>query len=87
MEGDLPESVLWRKKAKFWEGAGVEEILSEYAEKNVSDSDFRSERVIGTDLKLNSKEELLYYRHFKEYFGSLPDLDWMGRTKGAPGAE
>jgi asparagine synthase (glutamine-hydrolysing) len=86
MEGDLPESVLWRKKAKFWEGAGVEDFLSDYADKNVRDSDFRSERIVRADLKLNTKEELLYYRHFKEYFGSLPDLEWMGRTKGAPEA-
>jgi len=26
----------------------------------------------------------MYYRIFKEHFGDLPNLDWMGRTKGAP---
>jgi len=33
---------------------------------------------------LNSKEELLYYRIFSEWFGDAGDLHWMGRTKGAP---
>jgi hypothetical protein len=27
---------------------------------------------------------LMYYRIFKEHFGELAQLDWMGRTKGAP---
>jgi asparagine synthase (glutamine-hydrolysing) len=33
---------------------------------------------------LDSKEELLYYRIFREWFGTLADLSWMGRSKGAP---
>jgi hypothetical protein len=31
---------------------------------------------------LNTKEELLYYRLFREHFGEAGDLAWMGRTKG-----
>jgi asparagine synthase (glutamine-hydrolysing) len=33
---------------------------------------------------LNTKEELLYYRIFREQFGAELDLSWVGRTKGAP---
>ncbi|MFX1286270.1 MAG: hypothetical protein ACFFB5_21735 [Promethearchaeota archaeon] len=33
---------------------------------------------------LNTKEELFYYRLFQEKFGELKELDWIGRTKGAP---
>ena len=84
LENDLPESVLWRKKAKFWEGSGVGDMLSKYAEGKISDSDFKSQRMIRKDWKLNTKEELLYYRFFNEHFGQLEDLSWMGRTKGAP---
>jgi asparagine synthase (glutamine-hydrolysing) len=84
MENDLPESVLWRKKAKFWEGSGVGGMLSGYAEENITDSDFKSERMIRDGWKLNTKEELLYFRFFNEHFGHLDDLSWMGRTKGAP---
>ena len=32
LDGALPESVLNRTKAKFWEGAGVGDLLAEYAE-------------------------------------------------------
>ncbi len=84
VEDLLPEELLMRKKAKFWQGGGVKEIIAEYADKRISDHDFASERKLDNGETLNSKEELLYYRHFKEYFGEFDDLSWMGRTKGAP---
>jgi asparagine synthase (glutamine-hydrolysing) len=84
VEDAVPDSVLWRPKAKFWQGAGVKELLSEHAEGTISDTEFREERKLPNGWKLNSKEELMYYRIFKGHFGELPELDWMGRTKGAP---
>jgi asparagine synthase (glutamine-hydrolysing) len=80
----LPEEVLWRRKAKFWQGAGVSDLLAQYAEAQVSDDDLRRERSLPNGWLLNTKEELMYYRIFKEHFGELEDLSWMGRTKGAP---
>lgn len=80
----LPESVVNRPKAKFWEGAGVTEVLAQYAEENITDKDFAMERVLPNGWTLNTKEELLYYRIFREHFGNMKDLSWMGRTKGAP---
>ena len=84
VEDAVPDPVLWRPKAKFWQGAGVEELLSDYAEATISDADFENERILPNGWKLNSREELMYYRIFKEHFGELTQLDWMGRTKGAP---
>ena len=84
VEDTVPEAVLWRPKAKFWQGAGVKDMLAEYADSTISDADFKSERKLSNGWNLNSKEELMYYRIFKEHFGELPRLDWMGRTKGAP---
>ena len=84
VEHAVPESVLWRPKAKFWQGAGVQELLSDHAEDSISDTDFKQERKLRNGWTLNSKEELMYYRIFKEHFGDLAQLDWMGRTKGAP---
>lgn len=84
MEGKLPERVLGRPKAKFWEGAGVGELLAGYAEQRIPDNDFSRERRLSNGWVLNSKEELMYYRVFKETFGAVADLAWMGRTKGAP---
>ena len=80
----LPESVAWRPKAKFWEGAGVTDLLAQCAENSISDADYRRERILSNSWQLHSKEELLYYRIFKEHFGEMESLDWMGRTKGSP---
>lgn len=84
--GALPDRVLNRPKAKFWQGAGIGELLAEHAEGHVSDSDFRREMTLPDGSTLNSKEELLYWRVFRESFGRCRSLDWMGRTKGAPRA-
>lgn len=83
VEDLLPASVLWRPKAKFWQGAGVQNLIAEHANQQVSDADFQRERRLPNGWVLNSKEELFYYRIFKEHFGELENLDWMGRTKGA----
>lgn len=80
----LPERIVMRAKAKFWEGAGVEEHLLAFAEEQVSDEDMQRERHLPNGKVLNTKEELYYYRIFREFFGSVNSLEWMGRTKGAP---
>jgi asparagine synthase (glutamine-hydrolysing) len=84
MQGALPEQVLWRPKSKFWQGAGVGTLLEQHANETVTDADFTRERRLPNGWRLNSKEELLYYRIFKQHFGEFEDLNWMGRTKGAP---
>lgn len=84
MKGLLPENILYRPKVKFWEGAGVEGILKEYAESQITDNVFRKERKLSNGLIINSKEELFYYRIFKHHFGPDIDLSWMGRTRGSP---
>lgn len=80
----LPEQVLMRPKAKFWEGAGVESQIAQYANDTITDRDFERGRCLGESLRINSKEELFYYRIFREHFGELEDFTWMGRTKGTP---
>ncbi len=84
MEGSLPGQILNRPKAKFWEGAGVKELLSDYAEDKITDNDFRKERELPNGWLINTKEELFYYRIFKDHFGKDTDLSWMGRTDGSP---
>jgi len=84
MEEALPDKIFNRPKAKFWEGAGVRELISDYAEKHITDADFRNERLLSNGLIINTREELYYYRIFKEHFGSDIDLSWMGRTEGSP---
>jgi asparagine synthase (glutamine-hydrolysing) len=84
MDGALPEPILNRTKAKFWLGAGVGDLLADFANQHVSDHEFDQERMLPGGLVLNSKEELMYYRIFREHFGDFDNLAWMGRTKGAP---
>jgi asparagine synthase (glutamine-hydrolysing) len=84
MAGDLPEAILNRPKAKFWQGAGVQDLLARHAKEQISDGDFSRERRLPNGWRLNSKEELLYYKIFCERLGQLGDLSWMGRTKGMP---
>ena len=84
MAGQMPEGVLHREKSKFWEGAGVGDLLAQHAESTITDEAFAAERGLPCGWELNTKEELMYYRIFRGHFGDLEDLSWMGRTKGAP---
>ncbi|MBA4386873.1 MAG: asparagine synthase [Verrucomicrobia bacterium] len=86
MEDALPATVLNRPKAKFWEGTGVGELLSRHAEESVTNSDFNRDRNLPNGWTVRTKEELIYYRIFREFFGASSNLSWMGRTKKAPGA-
>lgn len=80
----LPPSIVNRSKSKFWQGAGVEDLLAQHADHQISDTDFTHERLLPNGWLLNTKEELMYYRIFREVFGEFDYLDWMGRTKGSP---
>lgn len=84
MQGLLPDEILNRPKAKFWEGSGVESLMEMCANDAISDEEFVRERSLPDGSILNTKEEMHYYRIFKEHFGELRDLSFMGRTKGAP---
>jgi asparagine synthase (glutamine-hydrolysing) len=83
MKGRLPESVLTREKSKFWEGAGVAELVAQHANSHIRDEELRDERYLPNGWELHTKEELMYYRIFCEEFGELENLSWMGQTKAA----
>jgi asparagine synthase (glutamine-hydrolysing) len=78
LEGTLPEAILWRQKAKFWHGSGLEDMLSDHAENVISDGEMGQAPPEGHVLR--SKEEMMYYRIFRQQFGDLDDLSWVGRT-------
>jgi len=77
----LPDEVIWRGKSKFWEGSGSGETLTNFAEQEISDEVFAAERDLGKEGQLHSKEELMYYRIFREYFGDSIPLTEVGRTQ------
>ena len=81
LQGLLPEAILARRKSKFWEGSGIGDLLESYAVDYITDQEFENEHRLPDGSTLNSKEELLYYRLFRDHFGQLDDLSFVGRTK------
>lgn len=77
----LPDEVIWRGKSKFWEGSGSGETLTSFAETTVTDEELENERYLGDGNQINSKEELLYYRMFKQHFGDSIPIHEIGRTQ------
>ncbi len=68
--GWLPDDLLWRDKAEFGDGSGARDVLSEAVSADISDAEFARERH-AIDPPLRTKEELAYYRIFREH---LPDV-------------
>jgi len=70
-EGMLPDEVIWRKKSQFAIGAGSADALVEVAEDAIGDADYAREKrqfEAETGRVLSGKEELYYYRLFREHF-------------------
>jgi asparagine synthase (glutamine-hydrolysing) len=81
LTGVLPDDVLRSPNTTLWQGAGVDFLLALSAEDQITDEEFCRERVLPNGWTLSGKEALMYYRIFREYFGELEDLSWMGQTK------
>ncbi len=64
----LPEYIAWQTKRPFASGAGSSKIMRSIALKQVSDEEFATHRQTEEGLRLNSAEELYYYRIFKDSF-------------------
>ena len=67
-------SITSRKKPNF--GMELVYLVTDYA--------FARERVASRQLILRSKEEVLNFRIFKEYFGNATNFEWVGRIKQTP---
>lgn len=70
-EGLLPDEVVWRTKEKFSKGAGSAQVLEQVAETEIDDRVFADETqqvFEDTGYRLRSKEELYYYRIFRQFF-------------------
>lgn len=80
-ENDLPEDIVWRRKAKFYEGSNTGDAIKESIEEKISDKEFAREREIDEDFVLRSKEELYYFRIFRSFYPHRSILDTIGRTR------
>jgi asparagine synthase (glutamine-hydrolysing) len=68
--GWLPDDLLWRDKAEFGDGSGARDVLSAATEAGISDAEFEAERdVIAPPLR--TKEELAYFRIFREHLAGV----------------
>jgi asparagine synthase (glutamine-hydrolysing) len=67
----LPDNITWREKDKFWEGAGIEDTLDRKIDDMITDEEFEKERKLPENVMLRNKEEVYYYRIFKERFSGV----------------
>lgn len=77
----LPPDTVWRTKEKFAIGTGTGQVLEQLAESTVSDTEFEAERDIPGGFVLKSKEELMYYRIFRDHFDREDVIREMGRSR------
>lgn len=79
--GYLPESILQRGKEKFAIGTGTADSLRDWAASQVTDADFQRERWLPGGFEIKSKEELFYYRIFREFFDAEAAIAAVGRSR------
>jgi asparagine synthase (glutamine-hydrolysing) len=68
--GWLPDELLWRDKAEFGDGSGARDVLSEAVAAAIGDAEFEAERG-AVDPPLRTKEELAYYRIFRDHLPAV----------------
>ncbi len=70
-ENLLPMDVIWRPKAPLEQGTGTE-VLRTYFNDMFSEEEFEEKKaaiLAKDDVKIQDKEQLLYYEHFRKLFG------------------
>jgi asparagine synthase (glutamine-hydrolysing) len=76
--GWLPVELLWREKAQFGDGSGAASVLTEAAERLVSEAEFRR-HANEVDPPLRTLEELAYFRIWSEHLSGVRPEDTVGR--------
>ena len=76
-ESLLPESVVWRSKQEFSQGAGSASVLPAYFEEQVPDHELAEAQAKHPIIR--SKEELYYFRLFTEHFGAERAVETVGQ--------
>ena len=67
---------------EFADGCGSSLLLAEYAEDEIADAEFEAQRQPSENIRLHSKEELLYFRIFQRYFNTLGIHKTVGKWRG-----
>jgi asparagine synthase (glutamine-hydrolysing) len=75
-EDVIPKDVIWRAKAPLEQGTGTE-VLRTYFNDITPDSEFEEKKMkilSEDDVKIQDKEQLLYYEHFRKLFGKPSEV-------------
>ena len=75
-EDIIPTDVIWRPKAPLEAGTGTE-VLRTFFDEETSNNEFekiKAQILKEDDVKIRDKEQLLYYRFFKERFGKPSEV-------------
>jgi asparagine synthase (glutamine-hydrolysing) len=75
-EDVIPKEVIWRAKAPLEQGTGTE-TLRTYFNDMLTDKQFEEKKkaiLAADDVKIQDKEQLLYYEHFRKKFGKPKDV-------------
>jgi len=76
-ENDLPEEVVWRLKQEFSQGSGSADVLPSQFDKLIQDDELKE--VQEEYPIIRSKEELYYFRLFREHFSSPKAIKTVGQ--------
>jgi asparagine synthase (glutamine-hydrolysing) len=76
--GWLPEDLLWRGKSQFGDGSGAASVLTDAVTASVSEEEFARERD-AVDPPLRTREELAYYRVFRDHLAGVRAEATVGR--------
>ncbi len=72
----IPKDVIWRPKAPLEAGTGTE-VLRTFFDDEISEVEFEEKRkkILAEDfVKIQDKEQLLYYEHFRKIFGKPSEV-------------
>jgi asparagine synthase (glutamine-hydrolysing) len=72
----VPKEVIWRAKAPLEQGTGTD-VLRTFFNEEISDKDFEEKKkgiLEKDDVKIQDKEQLLYYEFFRKRFGKPSEV-------------
>ncbi len=77
-DGWLPAALLWRDKSQFGDGSGAAELLTDTFAESITAAELEAERKV-IDPPLRTREELAYFRIFRERVGDVRPERTLGR--------
>jgi asparagine synthase (glutamine-hydrolysing) len=77
-DGWLPAELLWRDKAQFGDGSGAAAVLTDPFSASITEAELEAERD-AVEPPLRTREELAYFRIFRERVGDVRPERTLGR--------